>query len=324
MSSRRSAFAAALIVFGIALWRTPDARADGSKEAEKLFDQGTALLKDGRFPEACAKLEASNRIEPGVGVQLWLANCYERAGKTASAFKQYVAAAQLAAATKDGRDKVAHKHAADLEPQLSKLVIAVPSSRRVPGIEVKRDGEPVKNFGEAVIVDPGTYAVTATAPGYLPWEMKVDVGSNGAVSNMTVGPLETDVAGVPVAASSVGRGVPFWTPMRVAGAFTGGVGLVGIGVGTGFGLIAQSSLDDSNGNNHCDSRNTCDAMGLQLRSDAQSAALFSTVAFVAGGALVAGGAAMFFLSPRTKSDSAAYVLPAVGPGFSGLSAVGRF
>ena len=53
--------------------------------AEALFDQGVRLMKQNNFAEACPKLEESDRIDPAVGTLLYLGECYERVGKTASA-----------------------------------------------------------------------------------------------------------------------------------------------------------------------------------------------------------------------------------------------
>jgi hypothetical protein len=301
------------------------ARAE-SKEADELFDQGKALMKDGKFADACPKLEQAEKMDPGVRNELWLADCYERIGRTASAFKQFILAEQRAVSLNDERDKVAHKRASALEPKLSKLVLVLPSTNRVEGIEVRSDGDVVKSFGDSITVDPGTHMVEATAPGYKHWESKVDVGGDGATVTATVGPLEKEMVVAPP--PPLPQPVPhpsFWTPLRVAGLVTAGVGLVGVGLGTAFGVMAKSNLDDSNGNNHCDAQDTCDPQGLQLRSDAQTSALLSTISFVVGGVLVAGGVTMFLLGrPKEQHSAPAVFMPAVSPSFAGLAASGTF
>src|SRR4051812_16548065 len=73
--------------------------ADGATdrpEAEALFDQGRRLLAAGNYAAACPKLEASNRLDPGIGTMLNLGDCYEKNGQTASgwaAFREAAAAA---------------------------------------------------------------------------------------------------------------------------------------------------------------------------------------------------------------------------------------
>jgi hypothetical protein len=187
----------------------------------------------------------------------------------------------------------------------------------------------VKNFGESVSVDPGSYTLEATAPGYRHWEEKVDVAGDGATATATVGPLvkEGVDAPPPPPPPPPPPAPTFWSPLRIAGVVTAGVGLVGVGLGAAFGVMAKSNLDDSNANNHCDAQNTCDPQGLQLRSDAQTSALISTISFVAGGVLVAGGVTMFLVAPRAKSEkpaASATFVPAVSPTFAGLAARGQF
>src|SRR3954470_22350515 len=64
--------------------------------AEALFDQGVRLMKQNSFGEACPNLEESERIDPAVGTLLYLGECYERMGKTASAWATFREAASLA------------------------------------------------------------------------------------------------------------------------------------------------------------------------------------------------------------------------------------
>ncbi len=325
---KRSAFGLVLVLSAVSpslVWA--QAQTQDMKDADTLYNDGVAAMKDGRFADACPKLERSNKLEPGVGVMLWLANCYEKIGKTASAFNQYIAAEQLAAQTKDDRAKVAHKYAAGLEAKLSKLVIALPTGGHVDGLEVRRDGDLVKSFGDSVTVDPGTHLIEASAPGYKHWESKVDVGTDGATASVNVGPLEKEETKVQEKIVERRVEVSSWTPLKITGLVIAGVGVVGLGVGGAFGVLAKGSLDDSN-NVHCDATNHCDPQGLALRSDAQSSALLSTISFIGGGVLVAGGLLMFFLAPKPTAETAPAaaikLVPALSPSFSGMAAVGSF
>jgi serine/threonine-protein kinase len=76
---------------------TATAHAQNDKAAaEALFDQGVRLMKQNSFNDACPKLEESERIDPAVGTLLYLGECYERVGKTASAWATFREAASLA------------------------------------------------------------------------------------------------------------------------------------------------------------------------------------------------------------------------------------
>src|SRR5947209_7609130 len=59
--------------------------------AEALFNEGVSLVAAGSFAAGCSKFEASQALDPTLGTTLRLGDCYERVGKTASAwalFKQ--------------------------------------------------------------------------------------------------------------------------------------------------------------------------------------------------------------------------------------------
>src|SRR5437868_5846248 len=69
--------------------------------ADVLFEQGRELLNSGSIAAACPKLEESLRLDRGIGTMLYLAECWKRAGKTASAWAQFREAEDLAAREND-------------------------------------------------------------------------------------------------------------------------------------------------------------------------------------------------------------------------------
>lgn len=146
--------------------------------AESLFQEARALVAEGRYAEACPKLLASQKLDPGVGTLLNLGDCYENNGQTASAWAQFVEAE--AAARKAGdprRAEAAHARATALEGRLSRLTINVPAPAQVQGLEVKRDFTPIDRalWGAAMPVDPGNRLVAASAPGRKKWTMTVRI-----------------------------------------------------------------------------------------------------------------------------------------------------
>lgn len=118
-----------------------------------------------------------------------------------------------------------------------------------------------------------------------------------------------------------------WSGLRIAGAVTAGVGAIGLGVGVVSALIANSKHNDAT-DQGC-SGSTCPNDGAAGKErDAATAANISTVGFVAGGVLVAGGVALFLFAPKGGSSSkkaGVLVTPSVDPrGAGGLVVSGRF
>src|SRR5271168_2029092 len=108
--------------------------------ADSLFNAAKALLDSGQYVDACAKFAESKRLAPGLGVTLFLADCYERIGRTASAWTEFLSAEGLARERNDKRADVARQHAEALEPKLDRLTIQIaPAVPRV-GLTLLRDG----------------------------------------------------------------------------------------------------------------------------------------------------------------------------------------
>ncbi len=299
--------------------------------AEALFDQGRSAMQEGDFGKACGLLERSQHIDPGIGTLLYLAECYEKSGRTASAWATFREAADAADRTREsGRARTGRDRAARLEPLLSRLSIQVaPEATQIPGITIERSGKPVQAalYNVPVPVDPGDYQITANAPGYEGFSQVVTVGEKAARASVTVPSLkklESDKAltaiapadalkpsaspepGAPPAPSpdSVGKG------QRTTAYVLGGVGAAGIVVGSIFGLQAISKNKDAE--QHCPRGYKCDdADGPALAEQARNAARVSTIAFGVGAVALVGGAVLFFTSPR-GGGSVAYGISPTG------------
>src|SRR5262245_34306285 len=76
--------------------------------AQALFDEALKLMKKGRHAEACPKLTESQRLDPGVGTQFHLADCFENVGRVASAWALFLEVESVAkASSQPDREKVA-------------------------------------------------------------------------------------------------------------------------------------------------------------------------------------------------------------------------
>src|SRR6185437_15434982 len=63
--------------------------------AEALFDAAKKLYADKKYAEACTRFDASEKLDRGIGTLLYLADCYEHVGRTASAWATFREAESL-------------------------------------------------------------------------------------------------------------------------------------------------------------------------------------------------------------------------------------
>jgi hypothetical protein len=290
--------------------------------AQAMFDQARQLMAAGNYGAACPKLEESQRLDPGSGTLLNLGDCYEHDGKLATAWSKFLEAASAAHVSGNAeREATARSRAAALAPKLSKIVIEVPSANTVKGLEVKRDGIGVgaAQWGSAMPADDGPHTVTATAPGRKAWETTVTVARGQGLLNVPIPALEIDPDASKTAASGgSGSGSPardsssgLGTQKTVA-LVAGGIGVVGIGVGTVFGLQSKSKHDEAA--THCSGSECADQTGVDLKNDARSAGDLATVGFVIGAAGLVGGAVLWFTAGSGSSEGAASTRVGLGPG----------
>ena len=333
---------ASRLALGIALlgatWSSPARAADSSEAraaAQVLFDQGKDLAKAGKLAEACPKFEESQRLDPRIGTQFNLADCFERLGRTASAWTNFVdVASSTKAAGQADREQVARDRAAALERKLTRVTIRVDGAG-VPGLRVTRDGTDLGQalWGTPLPIDPGEHVMEVTAPGKIAWKSRFTVGSTASTSTVNIPALADDPAAFKkpegdYTAPLVGPVVPdqvqgSGTGQRIAGGVIGGVGIAGIVIGSIFGSTAKSRFDASGA--HCRTPTLCTADGLDLVSQARSAATVSTIGFVAGGALLVGGLVVFLTAPSSAPrPPSARLVPLLGPGIAGGTVMGSF
>jgi serine/threonine-protein kinase len=299
--------------------------------ADALFDQGKHLMEQGEYTDACPKLAASLRLDVGIGAMLYLAECYVHLGRTASAWARFREAAAIAASKRDPRAELARARAEQLESHLSRLVVAI-STPNVPGMVMRRDGEQLDRaaWTTAVPVDPGVHVVEVSAPGKKTFTATITVERDVSTTTMTVPPLDASgpplgpppFAPLPPAEGLAGRAPPRRAGgRRVVALAAGGLGLLGAGLGTYWGLHARSLLEQSNSNGHC-LGNICDGFGVAARANAQDQANLATVAFLVSGSFLGAGAILWLTVAHVPAGVA--LAPSLGPRQEGLVLVGTF
>jgi hypothetical protein len=316
------------------------AHGDEGVAAQVLFDQGKKLAAAHNYAEACPKFEESQRLEPALGTLLNLADCYEHQGKLASAWIRFLElSAKARAAGHTERARIGHDRAAALGPRLSNLVISVPDASRVDGLEVQRDGTRVgpAEWGTPIPADPGAHTISASAQARKPWSTSVTVADGAktatvVVPELALAPVEakaqaTKPAGIVTHDSTSpfaetpppNRGLP---PQKILALVSGGLGVVGVGLGSYAGLVAISKRDDAF--KTCPSRTCTPGVDPQAavasESDSQTWGNVSTVAFIVGGVGLAAAAVLWFTAPKSDQSPPTSAALTVGPGaiqFSG-------
>ncbi len=286
------------------------AQAEDQAGARALFTEGKRLMKAGKYPDACPKLEAALKLYSSVGILLNLGDCYEKIGRTASAWARFGEAAAVATRSNRAEDAdEAHRRQEALEPALVRLVVRVPMP--VPALVVTRDGVTLDEatWGTTLPVDPGDHLVRAEAPGYEPWSTSVSVTRRGDTLTVEVPKLS--------AATTVERAAPDRIPeppKPAAHARSGGHGLAlgllvgGVVVGAGGGALMFVESRRAN-----DAREAHDNSAFDATKTPWTLGL---VGAIAGGLAGVAGIVLFAVGPSSgessNGDASAWIAP--GPG----------
>lgn len=245
--------------------------------------------------------------------------CHEREGKTASAWAELTEVAEQPG-DDPNRGAFARTRATELEKKLSYVRVMVdgPVAAQTLFLDGKELGR--TGWGSGLPVDPGDHVVEAKAAGFTPWKTTLHVTPGAGTVSVAVPRLVAEqVHEAPKSPGTSTKEAPRTTP--IAGWVTLGVGVVGLGIGTVFGLQTLSSKSDADAlcpTNRCAS----DARVRELDSSARSSATISTVAFVVGAAGVGIGTVWLLLGRAPKSGTS--VGWTVTPTPRSLSVTGAF
>jgi hypothetical protein len=315
--------------------------------AEALFDEGVRLMKSGDFEEACPKLETSQRVDPAVGTLLYLGECYEKLGRSASAWATFREAQSAAESTGQARRaQTAKQRVEKIEKELTYLIIEVAdATRTLPGLRITRGGIDAGTsiIGAPVPVDPGDVKIEVSAPGYQNYVVTVNVSPRSRQTLQVpalaekeepkpVAPLEpTQVAAQPFSPSPTSPAAPpppaeegGMSAVGVVGLVVAGAGLVTAGIGTVYGLRAMS--EDNKADEVCGPTICQEKAGFDHSESAVKSAKVANLAIGVGAGLFVAGGLTFLLSPSsepTKESAFVRVTPRVGLGFAGIGVEGR-
>lgn len=305
--------------------------------AESLFHEGKKLYNEKRYAEACQRLDQSHRADPAGGTVLLLAMCYERLGRSSSAWAKYSEA--LALARRDGRsdrEQKAQEAMAALEPQLTYVTVTLePEAKSISNMAFELDGNHIPLLIDAKVpVDPGEHTLVVKATDYEPFTHQFSVTEQGATVNVRVPglkPVEKAISPVTPAPTTTtatdNRTVtqppqlePKSNATRTVAYVLGGAGIVAAGVGGYFAWHAKRL--DNDADQKCPDRQCDNSKAVEWSRDAVSEAkLASWLAGAGGAAIVTAGAMLIFGGNSSPNVAAsAIVLPSGGA----LSLSGRY
>jgi hypothetical protein len=296
---------------GLAVLAAPAIAAAGGSDVAKCVDANTraqALRRDGKL--AAARAELLNCGNPSCP-ELVRDDCAQRLDEVERAQPTIL----FDARDGDGHDLVAVRVTVDGQPLAERLE------------------------GKALRVDPGQHTFTFTVEGqptvtqaFVLREGEKERRERVIIGQPTVLAPPSPAVHAPTQATTP---PPAETPSgglgtrRVLGLGLAGAGVVGLGVGAAFGLMASSAWSNaknacSGDTSRCPNANVADASSD--KSTAVTDGTISTVGFVAGGVLLAAGGVLFILGdPHEASGGASIsVAPAIGPTQQGLWVHGTF
>ncbi|MEY2932421.1 MAG: hypothetical protein RL033_3170 [Pseudomonadota bacterium] len=340
---RSSARWAPTLVTTAALLLAPSARAQAdSAAARTLFAEGRQLMSGDKYAEACPKFEESLRLDPGMGTQFNLAHCWEKLGRSASAWALFLdVAAAARASNQPEREAAAKDRATLLEGKLTRLRLVVPEP--TAGTKIYRDQQEVGRaaWGTAMAIDPGDHVIRVVAPGKKDWTHDVKLPPNARTFSVTVPTLEELPVAQQGSEEPKAATVPTYTSVprdggdnrgtSVAALVVGGIGVAALATGTVFAL--QGYADNREALKMCRSganKNECDGppereRHEQLVRDAKREQLIGLVTLGIGGAAVVTATVLLLTANGDAPEQASLqVNPLWAEGRLGASLTGRF
>jgi len=282
--------------------------------AEQLFDEARKLVAGQHYAEACDKFAESQRLAPAPGTLANLAVCHETIGKTATAWVEMkrVEADDQASGNNTRRGLIT-THLAALESALSHIALQIdPGAGRTKDLVITIDDVVIgaAAWGSLMPFDPGTHVVVASAPGKKRWETTVSLGGSGDTRTIPIAPLaDAEAPPLPPPAGVAPSALPppadsgAHHDTRLLGGVVAGLGVVGVGIGSYFGLKALSDRNASDA--QCVPG--CTQQAVDLNTSAKTEATASTVGFGVGVAGLAVGAYLFLTGAPASLPRAARV-----------------
>lgn len=299
-----------VLVLGAPSLAIAEPSAQEKETARALMDQGDERFEQKNYKAALEAYRGAHAIMRVPTTAIEVAKAHEALGQLVEARDVCLEAIRFPTATGEpaaftaARNEAASR-AGDLATRIPTVLVQIDSGLPDSGVRVAVDQVTLPEAAARLPIklNPGRHRLVVSSRSTEDAVRDVEVAEK---ENITV---RLALTTRPVAETSAGDMPPETATsrrhrrsgLRTAGLITAGVGVAGIAVGTVFGLRASSQQDEAG----CPG-NLCrdDASADKLRSANDSASL-STIGFVAGGILLAGGLAVWLFAPDGRPSSAA-------------------
>lgn len=333
----RSRLSAVLLGICVAAVAAPAAaEAPITERARAHFNAGVNLLQDPegpRYEEAYREFKAAYADSPSWKVlgNLGLAAMkLERDGEAIDAYERYLA---------EGGTELDAEERAQIQRDLSTLtsgivkltLTSVPAGASLIDERQAVHGQAVKNvYGPLAAplelrVRAGQHRLIARLSGYEDEVWEVDAAPGQALSHSFE--LKARNANAPLASPPASNAGSSWGTQKTLSIVAGGVGVVGLALGTVF--FTRYSSKNGDAKDVCPSGTACDpgsaARHAELVDDAQSARTLTYVGWGVGAGALVGAAALYFTAPKPNREQAALrFVPSAGTAPLGASLYGTF
>jgi hypothetical protein len=169
-----------------------------------------------------------------------------------------------------------------------------------------------------VRLNPGPHRITASLGGFGDETRQVNIEAGGLTRLAIVLRRTLVVEQQPAPARTAEEprdDGPGLGTQKILALVAGGVGIVGIGVGTAFGIMTLSNHAEAE--KYCNGAECTDVRGIEAGNDAHTTGTVSTVAMIVGIAGLAGAATLWFTAPSEETRAGL----AIGPGAVQLGGV---
>jgi len=288
------------------------------KKAQSLFLKGSDLYKAKKFEQALDAFKQSYATVASPNSHLYIARCLADMGRRGEAYLEYekvIEEATERAKTEERyaptRDQ-AKTERDDVGAKIALVTVNVANADPGTTVKIGETEVPQAQWGKPFPVEPGTVEASAQSGGQSIGQQTLTLAA-GDKRDLAFDAKPAIATPAEVADTSGKK-----SSLRPIAYVAGGVGLVGLGMFTAFGLMSQSTYSDLKDN--CGT-GPCPASFSDQISTGKTQQTLANVGLVVGIVGAAAGVTLFVLSSKSsKSDEPppASARVVVGPSYAGV------